>query len=246
MRESLEGLIALVTGASSGIGQATAYALAREGADVVIAARREQRLNEIADDIREQSGADVGVAVTDITEEHQVKAMVQKCVDWGGTLDIVVNNAGILHTADVEDTSTAEFDTLIGVNVRGMFLTARESLPHLREVNGNLTFVGSVAGRYPRPYSPLYAATKWWTRGFALSLAGAVGEEGVAISVVGPDAVRTEIGQQEGESFRERFDESEALEPEDVAEAIVFSTRQEAPVSIPELDLYLRNKFSHF
>jgi len=246
MRESLEGLTALITGASSGIGQATAYALAREGADVVVAARREQRLEEIVDDIDEQFRADGAVAVTDVTEEKQVKAMVQKCVDWAGSLDIVVNNAGILHTADVEETSVAEFDTLIGVNIRGIFLTARESLPHLREVNGNLTFVGSVAGRYPRPYSPLYAATKWWTRGFALSLAGAVGKEGVAISIVGPDAVRTEIGQQEGQSFRERFDENEALEPEDVAEAIVFSARQEAPVSIPELDLYLRDKFSHF
>lgn len=246
MRESLRNLTALVTGASSGIGRATALALAREGADVVVAARREARLEALVDEIGRECEGDARVVVTDVTEAAQVEAVVDAAVEWGGQLDVVVNNAGILHTRGVEETSTAEFDELMAVNTRGMFLTARESLPHLRASNGNLVFVGSVAGRYPRPHSPLYAATKWWTRGLALSLAGVAGEDGVAVTVVGPDAVRTEIGKQDGDPFKQRFDEGEVPEPEDVAEAIVFSARQETPVSVPEIDLYRRDKLSHF
>lgn len=240
----LQDTTALITGASTGIGREAARSLAREGADVAVAARREERLDELAADIETDHDVDTLVVPTDVAEEAAVESMVERTVDAFGGLDVVVSNAGVGGPGSVTEVTTEEYRTLMGVNVDGMFFTARAALPHLRESAGNLIFVGSFAGQYPRPGNAVYAASKWWTRGFAHSLAGTVGDEDVAVTVVNPTEVRTDIGDDA--PMKERHDPGEVTEPETVADAIAFAARQSPPDTVNELDLYRRDKFGHF
>jgi NADP-dependent 3-hydroxy acid dehydrogenase YdfG len=241
--QSIDGQTAIVTGASAGIGEATAHALAREGADVALAARRRERLEEIADRLQTEYDAETLVVPTDVREEDEVEALVESTVDRFGGLDVLVNNAGLARGARVEDMTTEEYRTMMDTNVDGMFFAARAAIPHLRESAGTLVFVASFAGQYPRPSNPVYAATKWWTRGFAKSLSGNVGEDDVAVSVINPSEVRTEFGKVYGESFAERFDEGEVCEPEEIAEAVVYAAKQ-SPSMAAEIDVYRRDKYS--
>lgn len=243
---SLEGKVGLVTGASSGIGRATARYLAEQGVDVVLAARSIDKLETIAESIESECPATAHPVETDVADDEQVASMVSATIDTFGQLDIVVNNAGINVLEDVEFTSTEQYRDIMSVNVDGMFFTARESIPHLRETDGNLVFMGSFAGQYPRPHQPLYTATKWWTRGFALSLAGSLGQDGVAVTVINPTEVLTNIETADGRPGKEVFDQERAATPEEVAEAIGFIVRQEPPMTVNELDLYSRDKFGEF
>ena len=243
--EQLDGSATLITGGSSGVGAATAQAFARDGANVALAARREERLTEIADDLEGEYGVETLVLPTDVRDEDEVTAMVEQTVEEFGALDVLVNNAGLARGSNVADLTTEEYRAMMDTNVDGVFFTTRAAIPHLEESEGNLIFVGSFAGQYPRPFNPVYAATKWWTRGFAHSVEANVGAEGVAVTVVNPSEVRTEFGSSYGESFAERFDEGEVTEPEEIAEAIAFAARQEHS-TVSEIDLYRRDKFSHF
>ncbi|WP_122090028.1 SDR family oxidoreductase [Halalkalicoccus subterraneus] len=241
---SLEGRTALLTGASSGIGTAAAHALAREGVDLALAARREERLNDLADDLAEY-GIETLVVPTDVRDEESVEAMVDETVERFGGLDVLLNNAGLGRGGAVESLSTEDYRLMQDTNVDGMFFATRAALPHLKESEGNLIFIGSFAGHFPRPSNPVYAATKWWTRGFAHSVQASVGDEDVAVSVINPSEVRTEFGSASGESFEERFGEGEVTEPEEIADAVVFAAGQQNS-TVSELDLYRRDKFENF
>jgi NADP-dependent 3-hydroxy acid dehydrogenase YdfG len=240
----LTGDAALVTGAGSGIGRATALALAREGADVALAARRAERLDAVAEEVREQYGRDAIVVPTDVSDVDAVEALVDRAVDALDGLDVAVVNAGLVAGAGVDELSTDEYRRLTAVNVDGTFFTTRAVLDPLRASGGHLVFVGSYAGQYPRPFNPVYAATKWWTRGFAKSVSAEVGEAGVGVTVINPSEVRTEI-EVAGEPFEERFDPGEVTEPEEVAEAVVFAARQSNSM-VSELDLFRRDKLAGF
>jgi hypothetical protein len=242
MHETLDGRTALVTGATAGIGAATADALAEAGANVALAARRADRLADLVRQIESDHGVDALAVPTDVREEHQVEHCVETVTAEFGRLDAVVVNAGLARGSSVADMATDDYRTMMETNVDGAFFTARESIPHLRETEGTLVFVGSFAGQYPRPFNPVYAASKWWLRGFAHSLEASVGPDGIAVTVVNPSEVRTEFGSDYGESFAERFDEGEVTEPEEIADAIVFAVRQDNS-TVSELDLYRRDKF---
>jgi NADP-dependent 3-hydroxy acid dehydrogenase YdfG len=246
MDTDLDGSTALITGASSGIGCATARELAESGADVALLARREERLREIADGIEAEAGRTALVAPTDVTDETQVETAVEEATEEFGGLDVVVGNAGLGRSAPVEEMTTEQYRQMMDVNVDGVFFLARATVPHLRESSGNLVLVGSFAGQYPRPANPVYAATKWWTRGFAHSLAGSVGEDGIGVTVVNPTEVRTEFGSEDDRAFEEAFDPGEVTEPEEVADAIAFAASQEPPTTVEEIDVYRRDKFAHF
>ncbi|MFB6108846.1 MAG: SDR family oxidoreductase [Haloplanus sp.] len=240
---TLDGRTALVTGASSGIGAATARKLAAGGADVALAARRRDRLEDIAADLESEYGIETLVAPTNVREEAAVDAMVEETVSAFGGLDVLVNNAGLGLGGDVASLSTEEYRTMMETNVDGTFYATRAAIPHLRKSDGNLVFVGSFAGEYPRPGNPVYAATKWWVRGFAHSVEAQVGPDGVGVTVVNPTEVRTEFGGDDGgKTFAERFDPDEAIAPEEIADAIAFAAGQEH-ATVHELDVYRRDKF---
>ncbi|MDS0282538.1 SDR family oxidoreductase [Haloarcula onubensis] len=236
----------LVTGASSGIGAATVRRVAADGADVALLARSEARLRELADAVAADHGVETHVVPADVRESAEVAAAVESTVEALGPLTGVVVNAGLARGSDVEAMTDEEFLTMQRVNTEGAFYTAREALPALRETAGNAVFIGSFAGKYPRPFNPVYAATKWWVRGFAMSLAAQVGGDGIGVTVVNPTEVRTEFGSEDGEAFAERFDPGEVTEPEEVADAVAFALSQEPPTTVNELDVYRRDKFSHF
>lgn len=243
---SLSGARALVTGASAGIGRATARLLASEGAAVAVAARRGKRLDALADEFGPGDDGEILPVPTDVTDPDQVRALVDQSVAAFGGLDVVVSNAGTLPPGGIDDLSNTEYREFMRVNVDGTFFLTRATLPHLRESNGNLVFVGSVAGTMPFPRSPLYAASKWWVSGFAASLQGAEGMDGVAVSVVNPGEVRTEIGgDARGESNNDRYEPGEVTEPEEAASAIAFAARQRPPNTVTKLDLVRRTKFEN-
>jgi NADP-dependent 3-hydroxy acid dehydrogenase YdfG len=248
-RDPLDGRSALITGASAGIGRATAHALARDGADVVVAARRESRLREVAESVAAEHGVEAHAVPTDVTDYDGVESLVEATVEAFGGLDLVVSNAGIgtPRNSPVDELTLDQYHDVMAVNTDGMFYTARATVPHLRESAGTFVFVGSFAGKHPRPHGPVYAATKWWTQGFALSLSGQVGEDDVAVSVVNPAGVTTEFGKEHRErTNEERLDPDEVLVPEDVADAIAYAARQERPNTVSELNIYNRDKFSGF
>lgn len=238
--------VALVTGASSGIGAATARHLAADGAHVVLTARREDRLNALADEIRTETDTDVLVYPADVTDPNAVSALVDATLDTFDRLDIVVANAGLGINADVPNMSIETYRTMTDVNVDGTFFTARATADPLRETDGNLVFVSSFSGQYPRPQNPVYAATKWWVRGFALSLEASLGADGVAVTHVNPTEVRTEFGSEDGDAVKDDYEPGAVTEPEEIAEAIAFAVEQRPPNVVSQIDLYRRDKMSHF
>ncbi|SFR57865.1 SDR family oxidoreductase [Halogeometricum limi] len=242
MQEHLRGQTALVTGASSGIGAATAHRLADEGANVALVARREDRLEALADELEAGHGVETLVHPADVREETRVDDAVDAVAERFGRLDVVVVNAGLARGSDVTSMTTEQYRTMMDTNLDGSFFLTRASIPHLAESEGVLVFLGSFAGHYPRPFNPVYAATKWWVRGFAHSVAASAGEDGVAVTVVNPSEVRTEFAV-EGETFADRFDAGEVTEPEEVADAVVFAAKQDNS-AVQELNLYRRDKFS--
>ncbi|MBZ6494424.1 SDR family oxidoreductase [Natrinema longum] len=243
MSETLEQGTAVVTGASSGIGAATCRELAAAGANVVLAARSEDRLTELADDLETTHGVETLVVPTNVREEDAVDALIDDTVDAFGGLDVLVNNAGLARGSEVESLSTDDYETMQETNVDGVFYATRAAIPHVRERDGHLIFVASFAGQHPRPANPVYAATKWWVRGFAKSLAAQIGDDDVGFTIVNPAEVRSEFGAATGESFAERFDEDEASDPAEVAEAIRFAASREGS-SVSELDINRRDKFA--
>jgi len=240
MSETLEDETVIVTGASSGIGAATAEALAAAGANLALGARSGDRIAALADRL----DTDVIAVETDVREEDAATALIEETVERFGGIDVLVNNAGVGRGSAVEDLSTEKYRQMMETNADGMFFTSRAALPHLRESGGTAVFLGSFAGQYPRSFNPVYAATKWWTRGFAKSLSAQAGED-VAVSVVNPSEVRTEFGAEDGESFSERFEPGSVTEPEEIAEAIVFAATR-SPSMVSELDLFRQDKLTDF
>ncbi|WP_440763397.1 SDR family oxidoreductase [Natronorubrum sp. DTA7] len=240
---SLEGNTAIVTGASSGIGAATCRAFAAEGANVVLAARSEDELTSLADELETEHDVETLVVPTNVREEDAVDQLIEETVDAFGGIDVLVNNAGLSRGSDVESMSTDDYETMQETNVDGLFYATRAAIPHVRETDGHLVFVGSFAGQFPRSFNPVYAATKWWTRGFAKSVAAQVGDDDIGVSIINPAEVRSEFEAADGTTFEEHFDEGEASEPEEVAEAILFAASREGS-SVSEIDVNRRDKFA--
>ncbi len=240
---ALQGQTAIVTGASAGIGKSTARELAAEGANVALAARSKDRLHELAEQIEANHGVDTLVVPTDVREEAAVDELIAATVDQFGGIDILVNNAGLSRGSEIETMETEQYEQIQETNVDGVFYATRAAIPHVKESGGHLIFLGSFAGQYPRSFNPIYAASKWWTRGFAKSVAAQVGDDGVGVTVINPAEVRSEFPTTDGRTFAEAFDEDEASEPEEVAETIAFAATREHS-SVSEIDINRRDKFA--
>jgi NADP-dependent 3-hydroxy acid dehydrogenase YdfG len=242
------GEVVLITGASSGIGAATARRLADAGADVVLAARSEAPLAATASDC-EAAGVDALAVPTDVTDNAAVEALVGATLERFGRLDTAVVNAGIGEARNVPlpDLPLEQFERVTETNIHGAYYTTRAVLPALRDTGGSLVFVGSYKGTHPSTSTPVYAASKWWLRGFALSVAGRAGPDGVGVTLVSPSGVTTKFGS----TFREQENEvalndASTLDASDVAEAIAYATDQEAPATVTELDLNRRDMYERF
>lgn len=181
--------VAIVTGASSGIGAATARELSRRGATVVLAARRPEQLDSQAEAIR-STGSDAVAIVTDLTDTVQVRSLVDRTMAEYGRVDILVNNAGANWHRPVASTPPEEVSALVSLNLTGAMLLTRGVLPGmLARHHGSIVFVGSLSGRVAM--EPLYSATKYGVRGFALALRRQLVGTGVSVSLVSPGNIRT-------------------------------------------------------
>jgi NADP-dependent 3-hydroxy acid dehydrogenase YdfG len=250
MTESLEAstlqeTVALVTGASSGIGEATAASLARRGAAVAVVARRTDRLEELAGKIRDAGGTALTITA-DVTDQEEAKRAVAQTVEELGRLDTVINNAGVMLLGPIVDAPTEEWDRMVDLNVKGLLYVAHAALPHLlaaadsgpRKV-ADLVNISSVAGRVARNGSGVYNASKHAVGAFSESLRQEVTGRHVRVSLVEPGAVSTELASHNREeilpSLRERFANMERLESEDIAEVIEFIVTRSRRVAVNEV-----------
>jgi NADP-dependent 3-hydroxy acid dehydrogenase YdfG len=241
---SLEGTVALVTGASSGIGEATARALASRGAKVAVAARRLERLERLAEEIGGQGHTALAIEA-DITDQAQAIAAVDRTVDELGRLDIVVNNAGQMLLGPIEDAPTEEWDRMIDLNLKGLINTTHAALPHLLAAAGSergcadLVNISSVAGRIARSGSGVYNLTKHGVGAFSESFRQEFASRKVRSTLVEPGAVDTELSDhiREGirEKTRERFADIEMLKADDIADAIAYAVTRPWHVSLNEI-----------
>ncbi len=241
----LSGTVAVITGASSGIGESTAYELARLGATVVLVARRTDRLAALAKQIR-ASGATALAVAADVTQRSEAEGAVQSAVDEFGRLDILVNNAGVMLLGPILEAPVEEWERMVQLNVLGLLYCAKAALPHLLEAaereprrTADLVNVSSVAGRRARLDSGVYNATKHAVGAFSESLRQEVTGRHVRVSLIEPGAVDTELAGHNRPEIREgmdkRFGDMQRLEAHDIADAIGYIVTRPRHVAINEL-----------
>jgi NADP-dependent 3-hydroxy acid dehydrogenase YdfG len=245
MTAKLTGTVALVTGASSGIGEATARRLAEDGASVALVARRRDRLEALASEI-EQTGGSVLAVQADITDRMQAEAAVQQSVERFGRLDILVNNAGLMLLGPVVGADPDEWDRMIAVNARGLLYTTHVALPYLlaaaedgpRQV-ADIVNISSIAGRVAWDGYGVYNMTKFGVNGFTEALRQEVTKRHVRVGVLEPGGVATELGSHNTGKVREGIDAffaaTEVLAPEDIADGITFMVTRPRHASVGEL-----------
>lgn len=239
MADRLAGQVALVTGASSGIGRAVALALAQEGAAVAVAARRTDRLEELRAELV-AVGVPVLVLELDVADEAACRDAVARTVAELGGLDILVNNAGVMLLGTVEGADTEDWRRMMGTNVLGLMYLTHAALPHLLERRGVLVQMSSTAGRTARAGVAAYNASKWAVNAFSEGLRQEVTTRGVRVVVVEPGIVQTELRDHITQpTARERIQASAAairqLQPEDIAAAVVYAVTQPEHVAVNEI-----------
>ncbi|MBZ9755465.1 SDR family NAD(P)-dependent oxidoreductase [Mesorhizobium sp. ESP6-5] len=235
----LAGKVALVTGASSGIGEATAAALAAAGARVAVAARRVDRLEALAARIEKIGGTALRFEA-DVTSNDDVAAMVGKVVAEWGRLDILVNNAGVMLLSPAAEATLDDWRHMVELNLLALMGVTKAALPHLKAAKGHIVNVSSVAGRVANPGASGYAATKFGVVGFSESLRREVYADKVRVTVIEPGLVRTELGDHitnaaSKAGLDQRLATMEALTAEDVAAAILYAVGQPARVNVNEI-----------
>ncbi len=237
--------VALVTGASSGIGAATARALAAEGATIALVARRVDRLDELAREIRESGGTALTIQA-DVTDPSAADSVVRRTVSEYGALDVLVNNAGVMLLGPILDAPVEEWQRMVDVNLLGLLYCARAAVPHLLLAAENnprgaadLVNISSVAGRVARRGSGVYNATKYAVGAFSESLRQEVTGRHVRVSLIEPGAVATELSSHNRpeilEGIKQRFADVERLEARDIAEAIVYVVTRPRHVAVNEI-----------
>ena len=239
--DALEGRTAIVTGASSGIGMAVGRALAEAGASVVLAARRAERLETLAQEIRDRGGAAKACA-TDVTRRAEVEALVAHTSEVFGPVDILVNNAGVMPLSPLAEVRVDDWERMVDVNIKGVLFGIGAALPiMLGEGRGHIVNIGSVAGRRPFPGGTVYSATKFalraLTAGIQLELSAA---SGIRVTDVQPGVVDTELADHipdaaQRDAFLERWSEKRALRASDVAAAVMHAVTAPPHVNINEI-----------
>jgi NADP-dependent 3-hydroxy acid dehydrogenase YdfG len=244
-RRPLAGRVAVVTGATSGIGAATARRLASDGASVVLVGRREDRLRDLAAALGDSTDANVIRAAVDVSDQDAVERAAGAIRDELGRVDLVVANAGVMLPAPFEKADTAEWDRMLDTNVRGLLATGRAFATDLIAAAAeggpaDLVHVGSIGGHMVFPNYGVYAATKAAVAHLTRNLRAELGPRGVRVKNVEPGLVRTELGDHTSDgAIRESLatwrDEIGALPAEDIADAIAFAVATPPRVNVAEL-----------
>ncbi len=236
MTGKLAGKVALITGASAGIGRAAALALAEQGANMVLTARRQERLTELEEAVQKAGGKAISI-IGDATEEETAQRCVTAATETFGTLDILINNVGVGNYKNLVDTSVADYDEMVDSNVRSTFLFTRHSVPvMIKQGSGTVLMISSMAGIYGFAGEAVYCATKFAQVGFAQALDKELRPHGIKVGVICPGGVKTEFALGKGRT-EQSVAKSGMLEAEDVASAIVLACTQSPNSRIIEVQM---------
>ena len=236
MTQKLVGKVALVTGASAGIGKACALALVAEGAKVVLVARRKDRLDELIAQIQASGGQALAV-VGDARDEQTALNAVAGGLEKFGKIDILINNAGVGNYKNLVDTSAEDYDEMMDSNVRSTFLFSRHVVPGMiAQKSGTVLMISSMAGIYGFGGEAVYCATKFAQVGFAQALDKELRPHGIKVGLICPGGVKTEFALGKGRT-EESVAQSGMLEPEDVAAATLLACTQSSNSRIIEIQM---------
>ena len=237
--KKLEGKVAIVTGASSGIGAATAKILAENGAKIVLAARRTSRLTSLQEEIGKENSI---VVTTDVTSPEETRKMADAAIEKFGTIDMLINNAGLMHLSFMKNLHVEEWHRMVDVNVKGVLNCLAAALPVMKEKkSGHIVNISSVAGRRVFPGGAVYCATKFavtaLSEGLRMELAP---ELNIRVTSIEPGAVATELPDHITdpeiiEGFTRRFRDLTRLTSEDIAESILYAVSQPEHVNVNEI-----------
>jgi NADP-dependent 3-hydroxy acid dehydrogenase YdfG len=240
LTKPLAGTAALVTGASSGIGAATAKALAAQGAAVALLARRADRLDQLKAEIESAGGTALAVAA-DVTNADQVAEAVRRIVDSLGRLDTVVNNAGLMRMAPAAEAPLQDWDDLVRVNVQGVLYVTRAAIPHLIDAAADsprgvadLVTISSTAGWVARPNTAVYSLTKFGVNAFSEGIRQELLGKRVRVGVVGPGTVEisTHLSPESRQAFERQTADMVKLAPEDIADAVLYIVTRDRRVAV--------------
>ena len=222
---------AIVTGASSGIGEATARALSRSGCSVALAARREERLETIAEDL----DGETLVVPTDVSDPDEAESLVEQTIAAFDTVDVLVNNAGIARGGPVGDGHLEELRETVRVNLEGVMNVTEAALPAVKDAAGDIITISSLSARYPQAGGSGYTASKFGVNGFCRSLRKELGDDDVRVTTLMPGAVSTELNDWEHWDGR-------AMEPADIADLVVTALELPARVELTEVSVDTTDK----
>ncbi len=232
--------VALITGASSGIGEATARALAARGMRVAVAARRGDRLETLVKHIREDGGQAIALT-TDVTDEEQARTMVHQAQQQWGRLDILVNNAGLMLLGPIAGANTTDWRRMVETNVMGLLYTTHAALPIMKaQASGHIVNISSLAGRIARAGSGVYNVTKWGVVAFSEALRQECVKDHIRVTVIEPGVVATDLASHithpaARETALHRIEEIAPLQSVDIANAIVYAVTQPVHVNVNEI-----------
>lgn len=237
--KNIEGKVVVITGASSGLGEATAIHLSELGAIVVLGARRVDRIQALADEITTKGGKALAI-VTDVTKTEQVKALADAAVKEYGRIDVLLNNAGLMPQSPLERLKIEDWNQMIDVNIKGVLYGIAAALPYMKEQrSGHIINVSSVAGHLVRPGGVVYSATKHAVRVISEGLRQEVKEYNLRTTIISPGAVATElpnsITEEDIAKGTKDFYEHYAIPANSFARAVAFAISQPEDVDINEI-----------
>ncbi|UAB79970.1 SDR family oxidoreductase [Marixanthomonas sp. SCSIO 43207] len=242
LENNIKGKVVVITGGSSGLGETTARHLASKGANVVLGARREERLQKITEEINAEGNGKATYIATDVTKKEQVKALVDKAVSEFGKIDVMVNNAGLMAIAPMSETKVDEWDRMIDINVKGVLYGVAAALPEFqKQESGHFINLSSVAGvKVFSPGGTVYSGTKYAVRAISEGLRHEVGDK-IRTTSIEPGAVESELKhgsthKESSEAVNDLYN-NVAIPSDSVARTIAFAIEQPADVDVNEIVL---------
>ena len=240
MNGNLKGRVAVVTGASSGIGEATALSLAEAGAKVALVARRKDRLDNLTAKIRE-SGGDAVSILADYSKEADAQRSIHEAAEHFGQVDILVNNAGVMYLEPVADADLGRWRHMMELNVLGLIAATQAALPGMRQrKDGHIVNISSTAGRIANALGAGYSATKFAVVAFSEALRKEIYKDGIRVTVIEPGLVDTELREHVAHAEAQKFIDDWAktvrqLQSGDIARAVLYAVSQPPHVNVNEI-----------